>query len=68
MVVTGNKPVARVDFSKEFGPLSSGKSVTIASAEDNNVEMPSPERIKARLDVYKKSPGWMFPGRERQIQ
>jgi hypothetical protein len=43
----------KVDFSQEFGPSSSGKTIIIASTE-GNVSVPSREEVKVGLNVYKK--------------
>jgi hypothetical protein len=50
--VEGNKLIITVDLAQEFGPSSSGKSITIASTE-GNVAVPEHEEIKIGLNVYK---------------
>jgi hypothetical protein len=50
--VEGNKLIITVDLDQEFGPSSSGKSITIASTE-GNVSVPEHENIKIGLNVYK---------------
>lgn len=52
MNVEGNKLIITVDIAQEFGPSSSGKSITIASTE-GNVSVPEHEEIKIGLNVYK---------------
>lgn len=52
MNVEGNKLIITVDLAQEFGPSSSGKSITIASTE-GNVAIPEHEEIKIGLNVYK---------------
>ena len=52
MNVEGNKLIITVDLDQEFGPSSSGKSITIASTE-GNVAIPEREDIKIGLNVYK---------------
>jgi hypothetical protein len=52
MNVEGNKLIITVDLDQEFGPSSSGKSITIASTE-GNVSVPEHENIKIGLNVYK---------------
>ena len=52
MNVEGNKLIITVDLAQEFGPSSSGKSITIASTE-GNVSVPEHEEIKIGLNVYK---------------
>ena len=52
MNVEGNKLIITVDLAQEFGPSSSGKSITIASTE-GNVSVPENEEIKIGLNVYK---------------
>lgn len=52
MNVEGNKLIITVDLAEEFGPSSSGKSITIASTE-GNVSVPEHEEIKIGLNVYK---------------
>ena len=49
----GNILTIKVDISKDFGPSSSGKSITIASTEGNK-GLPGKEDIKIGLNVYKK--------------
>ena len=50
--VDGDKLVIMVDLKQEFGPSSSGKSITIASTE-GNVSVPGREEIKMGLNIYK---------------
>lgn len=52
MTVADNVLDTRVDLSKEFDSSSSGKSVIIASTEDN-IDVPGWEGIKLGLNVYK---------------
>lgn len=52
MSVTGNKLLIEVDLSQNFGPSSSGKSVTIATTEGNK-SVPGAENIQVGLNVYK---------------
>jgi hypothetical protein len=52
MNVEGDKLIITVDLAQEFGPSSSGKSITIASTE-GNVSVPEHEEIKIGLNVYK---------------
>jgi len=53
--VDGNKLTIIVDLSQEFGPSSSGKSITVASTE-GNVSVPGTEEVKIGLNVYKPRP------------
>ena len=53
MKTEGNILTIKVDFSKEFGPSSSGKPIIIASTE-GNVSVEGYEEIKVGLNVYKK--------------
>lgn len=53
MTVDGNILTIKVDLSKEFGPSSSGKSITIASSEGNQT-IPGREE-KVGLNVYRKA-------------
>jgi hypothetical protein len=53
--VEGNKLIIVVDLEQEFGPSSSGKSITIASTE-GNVSIPDREDIKIGLNIYKPRP------------
>jgi hypothetical protein len=53
MAIEGNILVIKVDLSKEFGPSSSGKTISIASTE-GNVSVPGMEEKKIGLNVYKK--------------
>ena len=55
MNVEGNKLIIVVDLSQEFGPSSSGKSITVASTE-GNVAIPDREEIKIGLNIYKPKP------------
>ncbi|HEY4383534.1 MAG TPA: hypothetical protein VGN34_03530 [Ktedonobacteraceae bacterium] len=55
MTVDGDKLVIVVDLKQEFGPSSSGKSITIASTE-GNVAVPQREDIKIGLNIYKPRP------------
>ena len=50
--VTGDKLHIEVDLSQDFGPSSSGKSITIASTEGNKA-VPGKEDVKIGLNVYK---------------
>ena len=50
--VDGDKLVIMVDLKQEFGPSSSGKSITIASTE-GNISVPGREEIKMGLNIYK---------------
>ncbi len=52
MTVEGDKLIIVVDLKQEFGPSSSGKSITVASTE-GNVAIPNREEIKIGLNVYK---------------
>lgn len=53
MTVEGSVLIIKVDLSKEFGPSSSGKSITIASTEGNQT-IPGREE-KVGLNVYRKA-------------
>lgn len=53
--VDGDTLTITVDLSQEFGPSSSGKSITIASTE-GNVSIPSREEVKIGLNIYKPRP------------
>ena len=55
MTVEGDKLTIVVDLTQEFGPSSSGKSITIASTE-GNVAIPQREEIKIGLNIYKPRP------------
>lgn len=55
MKVDGDKLTIVVDLNQEFGPSSSGKSITIASTE-GNVAIPQREDIKIGLNIYKPRP------------
>ena len=55
MKVEGQKLVILVDLQQEFGPSSSGKSITIASTE-GNISVPGREEIKIGLNIYKPVP------------
>ena len=50
--VDGDKLVIMVDLKQEFGPSSSGKSITIASTE-GNISVPGREEIKMGLNIYR---------------
>jgi hypothetical protein len=50
--VTGNKLIIEVDLEQDFGPSSSGKSITIATTE-GNVAVPGQEEVKIGLNIYK---------------
>ncbi len=52
MTVEGNILMIKVDFSKDFGPSSSGKTIIVASTE-GNVAVPERE-AKVGLNVYRK--------------
>lgn len=52
MNVEGNKLVIVVDLDQEFGPSSSGKSITVASTE-GNIAIPDHAEIKIGLNIYK---------------
>jgi len=53
MTVSNNKVlVIEVDLKQDFGPSSSGKSVTIASTEGNK-SVPGVDDVKIGLNVYK---------------
>ncbi len=51
----GKKLVLIIDLNQEFGPSSSGKSVTVASTE-GNVAVPGREEIKMGINIYKPRP------------
>ena len=53
--VEGNKLVIVVDLNQEFGPSSSGKSITVASTE-GNIAVPGREEVKIGLNIYKPRP------------
>ena len=53
--VEGNKLIIAVDLDQEYGPSSSGKSITIASTE-GNIAVPGREEIKIGLNIYKPRP------------
>lgn len=55
MNVEGTKLIIVVDLTQEFGPSSSGKSITIASTE-GNVSIPDRKDVKIGLNVYKPVP------------
>jgi hypothetical protein len=55
MFVEGDKLTIVVDLKEEFGPSSSGKSITVASTE-GNVAVPGHEEVKVGLNVYKPRP------------
>ena len=55
MTVEGTKLVITVDLTQDFGPSSSGKSITIASTE-GNISVPGREDVKVGLNVYKPKP------------
>lgn len=55
MTVEGDILTIKVDLSKEFGLLSSGKSVIISSTEGNQ-SVEGREEVKIGLNVYKKPP------------
>ncbi len=52
MTVEGNILTIKVDLSNEFGPSSSGKTISIASTE-GSVSIPDRE-MKVGLNVYRK--------------
>jgi hypothetical protein len=52
METKGNLLIITVDMTKDFGPSSSGKSITVASTK-GNVGVPGREDIKVGLNVYK---------------
>lgn len=53
--VEGDKLIIEVDLKQEFGPSSSGKSVTVASTE-GNIAVPGYEEVKIGLNIYKPRP------------
>lgn len=53
--VEGDKLIIVVDLNQEFGPSSSGKSITVASTE-GNIAVPGREEIKIGLNIYKPRP------------
>ena len=55
MTVNGDKLIITVDLTQEFGPSSSGKSITIASTEEN-ISVPGREDVKVGLNIYKPKP------------
>lgn len=50
--VADNKLTIEVDLDQDFGPSSSGKSITIATTE-GNVAVPGQEEVKIGLNIYK---------------
>ena len=56
MTVKGSKLIIEVDLDQEFGPSSSGKSVTIASTE-GAAGVPGREEVKVNLNVYRPKKG-----------
>jgi hypothetical protein len=50
--IEGQKLIIEVDLDQDFGPSSSGKSITIASTE-GNIGLPGQEEIKIGLNIYK---------------
>jgi len=50
--VEGNKLTIEIDLDQNFGPSSSGKSITIATTE-GNVGVPGREEVKIGLNIYK---------------
>jgi hypothetical protein len=52
MTVSGNKLTIEVDLDQNFGPSSSGKSLTVASTE-GNISVPGREEVKIGLNIYK---------------
>jgi hypothetical protein len=52
MTVPGNILTIKVDLSKEYGPSSSGKTITIASTE-GNVSAPDRDEVKVGLNIYR---------------
>ena len=52
MRVEGNTLIIELDLTKNFGPSSSGKSITIATT-GGNVGVPGQEEIKVGLNVYR---------------
>jgi len=55
MKLEGDILTIKVDLTKEFGPLSSGKTIIIASTE-GNISIPDKEEVKIGLNIYKKKP------------
>ncbi len=53
MTQEGDILTIKVDLSKESGPSSSGKTIIIASTEDNQ-PTPDKENIKIGLNIYRK--------------
>ena len=53
--IEGSKLIIEVDMEKEFGPSSSGKSITIASTE-GNIAVPGREEVKMGINIYKPRP------------
>ncbi|GCE27369.1 hypothetical protein KDA_28530 [Dictyobacter alpinus] len=51
----GNKLIIEVDLEQEYGPSSSGKSITIASTE-GNIAVPGREEVKMGINIYKPRP------------
>jgi len=52
MAVENGQLVIKVDLNQEFGPSSSGKSITIAGTE-GAVPVPGREEVKVNLNVYR---------------
>jgi len=52
MNIEGNILTIKIDLTKDFGPSSSGKSITIATTE-GNYAIPGREE-KVGVNVYKK--------------
>jgi hypothetical protein len=55
MRIEGNKLIMEVDLTKDFGPSSTGKSLTVATSS-GNVSVPGKDGFKVGLNVYKKPP------------
>ncbi|GER88728.1 hypothetical protein KDW_28900 [Dictyobacter vulcani] len=53
--IEGSKLIIEVDLEKEYGPSSSGKSITIASTE-GNIAVPGREEVKMGINIYKPRP------------
>jgi len=53
MNLEGDILTIKVDVSKEFGPSASGKTIIIATTEDN-VSIPGSEEKKIGLNIYMK--------------
>lgn len=53
--VEGDTLTIVVNLKEEFGPSSSGKSITVASTE-GNIAVPGREEIKIGLNIYKPRP------------